>query len=108
MVGQSTTVKHTGALMGGLILLLILPLFGCQPADDGIPSAEKKNASRLDDMAKSSGGDITKLSPTDHDYLVKEIAHGDENAAKMMLGAKAGTLGKRPAGAGGPPSGLPR
>ncbi|MDX1934411.1 MAG: hypothetical protein SFU56_17560 [Capsulimonadales bacterium] len=85
-----------------------LPLVGCQP-DDGVPASEKAQAQRLDTIARDSGGDWEKLSETDKAYLIKEIAHGKESDARMILLAKAGKL-RRPAGGpqpGGPQPGGP-
>ena len=101
MAGQSAAVKRLGAVMFLCGLLATLPLAGCSTPDDGIPAGEKKNAVRLDEIAKSSGGDFDKLAPADRDYVVKEIAHGDENAARMMIAAKGGRLRGNP---GAPPT----
>jgi hypothetical protein len=88
----------------GLLLVPMLAV-GCSQPDDGIPPAEKQQANRFNEIAKASGGDWDKLSEADRQYLIKEIAHGNEQSARMMLAAKTGRLR---GAAGGPPGGPPR
>lgn len=85
----------------GLALLtacvgLLLP--GCQP-NSGLDEKQQAQASRLDSIVKTSGGEWSRVSPADRDYLVKELAHGSEASARMLFAAKAGKLARpRPAG----------
>jgi len=88
----------------GLIgLISLIALQGCASndmSDDGVPAGDKQAASRLDEIAKTSGGDWNKLSQSDKDYLVKEVAHGSEQTAKMLLQSKSGHLDGGAGGAG--------
>lgn len=91
----------------GLVATLLLAMVigggcGSSAGDDGLSSSEVKMSSRIDEIAKASGGDWEKVSAADRDYLVKEVAQGSEPSAKMMLQAKAGKL---QGGAGGAPKG---
>ncbi len=83
-----------------LILALAALIVGCgnNPGDDGISGKDKETSSRLDQVAKASGGDWEKLSQTDKDFLVKDVAQGSEQTAKMLLRNKAGQLSGGPGG----------
>jgi len=110
MAGKSAAVRRHGGIHAAFLALLAvmvaMPLFaGCKEPDDGIPPAEKANADRLAQIAKASGGDFDRLTPADRDYLVNTIAHGNEQAARMMLMAKSG---RRPGGGPPAPPGPPR
>lgn len=75
------------------VLALGLVFAGCNsnnPGDDGIDSKGKATATRIDQIAKSSGGDWDKVTQEDKDYLLKEF--GGEQTAKMLLQSKAGKL----------------
>lgn len=92
--------------MRKLLLFCLLPCIvaiGCSggASDDGLPSKDKQSASRLDEIAKKTGGDWQKLTPEDKDFLVNEISMGSEQSAKMLLEGKAG---KHRATPGGGPS----
>lgn len=88
--------------MKRLLPFLAIVLAGCgnNMSDDGLPDKDKQAASRLDQIAKQSGGDWERVSQADRDYLVKEISMGSEPSARMLLQQKAGTLKATP---GGPP-----
>ncbi len=81
-----------------------LVLVGCgnNMADDGLTDKDRQAVSRIEAIAKQSGGDWEKVSAADRDYLVKDVSMGSEQSAKMLLQQKAGTLkgggssGKRP------------
>lgn len=75
----------------------LVPLAGCSQSDDGLSTAQKQQADRLDEIAKKSGGDFDKLSATDKDYLLKNLADNNEKTARMLLMAKTGGF------KGGPP-----
>lgn len=90
-----------------LALLAALSLFGgvgCAPEDDGMKPAEKQVANRLDEITKKSGGDWEKLSAEEKEYMIKEVAQGSEQSARMLLQARGGRLKGT---AGGPPGGPP-
>lgn len=78
--------------------------------DDGLTAEQKASGDRTAEIIKSSGGDWTKLSTTDKDYLLK-LANGNERAAHMrfqMLASR--TAGGAPPvmpGPGGMPPGGP-
>lgn len=95
--------KGLYVLMG---LLLLTVFVGCKHDDDGMSEQQQVRTSRLDTIAKTSAGDWTKVSAADQEYLVKELAHGNEESAKMLLLAKAGKLKGTPGGGPNtPPSG---
>jgi hypothetical protein len=89
-----------------LILLAstVLGLAGCGDSGggDGLSSDQKQAATRLDEIAKASDGDWTKVSPEDQKYILDTIAHGSEQSAKMLLLSKAGKLKASPGGAPAP------
>ena len=66
--------------------------------DDGLTKSDQQAASRLDDIAKASGGDWDKVPEADKKYLVNDIAQGSEQSAKMLLKGKAGKLTAAPGG----------
>ncbi|RYG38838.1 hypothetical protein EON81_02600 [bacterium] len=84
------------------LALATLALAGCGSgdiSDDGLSATEKQSASRIDQIAKDSGGDWEKVSQADRDYLVKEISMGSEETAKRMIQGRNG----RSLSPGGPP-----
>ena len=86
-----------------LILCLLVVGFvaaGCgnNPDADGLSSTEKEAASRLDQIAKSSGGDWSKVSQSDKDYMLQQFH--SEQTAKKMLQNKAGLLKGKAGGKG--------
>jgi len=90
--------------MKNLLLFAVAALaIGCgnNPGNDGVSAKDKEMGSRLDQIAKASGGDWEKLSQADKDFLTKDVAHGSEQTAKMLLQSKAG---KMSGGPGGQPS----
>lgn len=80
-----------------------LGLSGCRRVDDGLTARDRVMVDRVDQIAKQSGGDWDRLSQADRDYLVKEVSHGSEPSARMLLLAKSGRL--RQGRPGGPASG---
>ena len=103
MAGQPAAIASRKRRIGKIVLMaLTMPmlacLIGCQPPDDGIAPAEKQMADRFNGIVKSSGGDFDKLSTADREYVVKEVAHGDANTARMILAAKSGRLRGNPGG----------
>ena len=91
-------------LLSGICLLaLALPagsLGGCgsRPAD-GMTPAQQETSNRLQQVAKTSGGDWNRLSPADRAFLL-EMAHGNERSARMLLLGASGKLRSRPGGPG--------
>jgi hypothetical protein len=84
-----------------LLACALLPFVtGCTRTDDGVRPQEQQMANRLDEITKKSGGDWSKLSSEDRDYLVKDVAQGSEQSARMLIMARAGKLKGKP---GGPP-----
>jgi hypothetical protein len=83
-----------------LLALSVVPaaVSGCRKEDSGLKPEQQQTADRLDEIAKRSGGDWDKLSQSDRDYMVKEIGHGSEQSARMVLSAKGGKLQVHPGG----------
>jgi len=77
---------------------------GCSSDDkgDGLTQKDQEAISRLDQIAKASGGDWDKVSDADKKYLINDVSMGSEQSAKMLLQAKAG---KTRRGASGSPVG---
>ncbi len=80
-------------------MALATPLIGCHKSGDDMTPTEQKQASRLDEIAKKTGGDWNKLTPEDRQYLVKDISQGSEQSARMLLSVKAGRLKATPGSA---------
>jgi hypothetical protein len=82
------------------VAVLAVLLVGCgdKITDDGLSSKEKAASSRLDQIAKASGGDWEKISQADRDFLINEISMGSEQSAKMLIQGKAGRLRATPGG----------
>ena len=87
-------------------LLIILAattllLGGCSgggSSSDGLTSKEQQTSSRLDQIAKATGGDWEKLTPEDKKFLVDEVAQGSEQSAQMLLKSKGNRLKASPGG----------
>jgi hypothetical protein len=89
--------RHLSAL-AVLASLALLPSLGCNRMDDGMSSEQVQKADRLSEIARKSDGAWEKVSQADRDYILKEVTHGDEQSAKMLLLAKAGKLSGNPGG----------
>jgi len=76
-----------------MIIACTLVLAGCG-SSDGSSEKTKEQSSRLNEIQRKSGGDWAKLTDEDKNYLVNELAHGNENSAKMLLGPPVATPGK--------------
>lgn len=76
-------------------------VIGCSSDDkgDGLAKKDQEAISRIDQIAKASEGDWSKVSEADKKYLVNDVSMGSEQSAKMLLQAKAGKNAK---GHGGP------
>jgi hypothetical protein len=83
-----------------LALALLIVAVGCAPSggDDGLKKEDVQAASRVDQIAKASGGDWSKVSDKDKKYLVDEVSMGSEKSAQMLLMAKSGKLQSAPGG----------
>ena len=83
-----------------LALALLIVAVGCGPSggDDGLKKEDVQAASRVDQIAKASGGDWSKVSDADKKYLVDEVSMGSEKSAQMLLMAKSGKLQAAPGG----------
>lgn len=75
--------------MKALLPLLVFGLMvgGCgnNMSDDGLSKDQQQASSRIDKIAKESGGDWSKVSQADRDYLVNEVSMGSEETAKRMI-----------------------
>jgi len=91
-------------------MVIAIAISGCH-SDAGQPLTEsqKQGADRLATISKSSGGDWDKVSQADKDYLIKNVANGDEHTAKMLIAPPPGAGGAKmgPPGAPGAPPGAP-
>lgn len=85
-------------ILGLLVVGFIAAGCGNNPSDDGVSAQGKETASRLDQIAKSSGGDWSKVSQADKDYMIQQFH--SERTAEMMLKNKAGLLHSTPGGGG--------
>lgn len=68
-------------------------LVGCGDRDPGPSADTQKQSDRLAQIQERTNGDWSKLTPEDRDYLVKDLAHGSESLAKMLLGPPKATPG---------------
>lgn len=85
------------------IALCVSFLSGCHSA----PTEQTPQSQSVDAIVKQSGGDWAKLSPSDHERLVKEIGNGNERTAQMNFSGRwsrlQGGRGAMPPRPGGPP-----
>jgi hypothetical protein len=81
----------------------IVPTAGCHN-DSGLKPEQEQMATRLDELAKQTGGDWSKLSAADKDYLVNKVSMGNEQSARMLLMSKSGKLQAHPGGPPGQPA----
>ncbi len=90
-----------------LFLLLAMQL-GCnQQPSNGFNAAQTKVLNRMDTIAKQSGGDWSKVSPSDQQFLINGPGGGSVQTAQMLLQSRARSLQGGSAG-GPPPSGPPK
>ena len=78
-----------------LCLVLLLPFLsaGCSSSPP-VPPGDQ----RMNEIAKKSEGDWSKVSQADRDFITKDIARGSEQSAQMLLMARWGRI------KGGPPN----
>jgi hypothetical protein len=83
------------------IAFVVFAAIGCNGGEsgDGLTKDQVQAASRLDEIAKQSGGDWEKVSAADREYLIKEVSMGSEESAKRLLLAKSGAMKAAPGGA---------
>jgi hypothetical protein len=75
-----------------------IALAGCgQSSDDGLSKKDQEAGTRIEQIAKESGGDWEKISEADRKYLV-EVSMGSEQSAKMLIYSKSGKLQGTPGG----------
>ncbi len=79
---------------------LLLWGVGCKRSSDGLTPEQRQSGDRLSQIAKRTDGDWSKLTQEERTFIVKELAYGNEQSARMLLLAAAGKIGGRP---GGPP-----
>ncbi len=88
-----------------LVCVAVLALIGIgcgnNMSDDGLKPAEREMSTRVDQIAKASGGDWDKISQADKDYLVKTVSMGSEPSARMLVKAKSGGLRGKTGGPAG-------
>jgi hypothetical protein len=93
----------------GLIATIFLALVGCnQGGDDGLSKKDQEAGTRIEQIAKDSGGDWSKVSQADKDYLIKEVSMGSEQSAQKLIEARGGKMRGGPGGPaqpGGPKTG---
>ncbi|HLK56606.1 MAG TPA: hypothetical protein VKU00_08580 [Chthonomonadaceae bacterium] len=88
----------TWKLPGAVIMAAVaLTLFaGCHSSRDQItdPQQEQKMV-HVDALVKSSGGKWSNLSQADRDWIIQNVAHGQEMPAQMIFSSRAGIAGAR-------------
>lgn len=72
------------------LLLAALAVAGCASKDDGLDASQRQVGDKFSEIVQRSGGDWDKLTAEDRDFLVNKMANGNENAARMMFGARSG------------------
>ncbi len=60
-------------------------LRACSPPSDNLPREQVQRANRLHEIARRTGGDWNRLTPDEKQFLVNELAHGNEQSARMLL-----------------------
>ncbi len=100
MPPSATAMNLKILILGGLLVPFAV---GCNGGGGGaeLNNKETEMSSRLDKLAKQTGGDWNKLSEADKTYMVNELGRGSEQSAKMLLSATAGNFSKK--SPGGPP-----
>jgi hypothetical protein len=92
----------------GLAALLFIVIALCiwrivavhtSPLPDGLNADERAATDRLYTIAKRTDGDWNKLTADERSFLLKDVAHGSEATAKMLLLAKSGKLTRKTPGA---------
>jgi hypothetical protein len=72
---------------------------GCSGgSDDGMTTSQKQTSDRLGEIAKRTGGDWSKTTSEDKDFLVNKMSYGNERSAQMLLMGAAGKIGGQSAG----------
>ena len=75
----------TISLLGAALLFFGFAVAGCSQTQDTSSPDQQKQASRLSEITKKTGGDWNKLTPADKQYLIQEIGKGDEGIARSVL-----------------------
>lgn len=109
-MNSNRITKRCLATLGAALVFAGLGLPGCGKAEDGLSTTQEKTGARLSEIAKKTDGSWDRLTPEDKDFVLNDMAKGNEASARMLLLGAAGKIGGRPGGppggpAGGPPSG---
>lgn len=64
---------------------VVVNLRACSNASGGLSTEQVQQADRLHEMARRTGGDWNKLTPEEKQFLVNELAYGNEQSARMLL-----------------------
>lgn len=57
----------------------------CSNSSSGLSREQVQRGERLHEIAKRTGGDWNKLTPDEKQFLVNELAYGNEQSARMLL-----------------------
>ncbi len=64
---------------------VVVNLRTCSDSTGGLSTEQVQQADRLHAIAKRTGGDWNKLTPEEKQFLVNELAYGNEQSARMLL-----------------------
>ncbi len=90
-----------------LILVLaaiaaVVNLRTCSGSSGGLSREQVQKGDRLHEIARRTGGDWNKLTPEEKQFLVNDLAYGNEQSARMLLwGASRQAPASQPAGVPG-------
>jgi hypothetical protein len=102
---MKTTTKIIGSVHLAAIIVLSAGFLttGCNKSNpEGFTEQQQQGMNRQSEILKKAGGDWSKLSPEDKDFLIKGM--GSEESAKRYV-QHGGVDGHAPAGQYGPPPG---
>lgn len=82
-------MKSRTLLIVALVVLAavagVVNLRACSNSSGGLSREQVQKADRLHDIAKRTGGDWNRLTPEEKQFLVNELAYGNEQSARMLL-----------------------
>lgn len=64
---------------------MVVNLRACTNSSGGLSREQVQRADRLHEIAKRTGGDWNKLTPEEKQFLVNDLAYGNEQSARMLL-----------------------